>query len=912
MNFDYLNGYITNERASILKAELDWINALSKNESGVYDEYLEKAKKLLDERIASDGALTVSACDNAEKIIMPLSKRCKQDTIMCVSHAHIDMNWVWGYNETVAVTLATYRTMLDLLEEYDDFIFTHSQASTIKIVEDYAPEMLEEIKKYVRAGRWEIIASTWVENDKNLTATESMLRHILYTERYLSDIFGFGKDYYTIDFEPDTFGHPADLPEILAGNGVKYYYHGRGAKDEVLRNWVAPSGKSVVLFREPLWYSGEIEYDKFTLYADLMHKYGMNKFMHLYGVGDHGGGATRRDIERIKRLNAAPCMPRFEFSKMHDFFDYAEKFKDKFQTYRGELNPVFRGCYTSQSRIKFADANDERRLLDSERFIALAATMVGFDGQLDKKAWINHLFNQFHDILPGSCVIESREHAMGLSQETQTLCGVIATCALREIARNIKNDDCGKGISEAYGAGVGFYAPNGIYSAERGSGNKRAYMLVNASDTPRNEPVELQLWDYEGDTECICVRNVYGEIIPSETLEKKGYQGYWYTPVVALCSVPACGYTVVYLSDDGERKTRAIPELNPRKQPLEKYVLDNGIIRATFSEIDGSLQSLINLKTGKEMLSAPSAIFIKTVEDGKNGMTAWNTGTVYCKEKMHSVRIDEKAYNNDGLIKKFAYRSIIGVSEVYCTVTLPEKSDTLKYSFSINYKEIGETKNGDVPGIAVEFFPVADGFKRETQLSVAPLKTDGDEQCFMRFVSAVCDDDESTIFTFVGKHGARVNGGKLSVSLIRSSCDPDPFPENYAQKIDFFITVGNAGSTYAKRNADKLLSPVAVVSVPKNGDGKLKNEGGLCKYNGKSVVSSVRGSENGKLVFGIYNPSGIADKSELVFEKTPKKAIVTDVRGVKTDDMILINGKGVEFNVPPYAYLTIETEFENE
>lgn len=911
MNFDFLSDYAVGENAAILKAELEWINALSANENGAYDEILKKASDYLKTCLENDGALTKKSVSEAEKIILSLSKRCKTDVIMCVSHAHIDMNWVWGYDETVAVTLATYRTMLDLLAEYPDFIFTHSQASTIKIVEEYAPEMLEEIKKYVKAGRWEIIASTWVENDKNLTQTESMARHIAYTEEYLTRLFGFDRDYYTIDFEPDTFGHCADLPEILARNGIKYYYHGRGANGEILRNWVAPSGLGVVLFREPLWYSGEIEFDKFTVYAELMHRYGLNKFMHLYGVGDHGGGATRKDLERIKKLNAAPCMPRFEFAKMHDFFDYVEKHKDKFETYKGELNPVFRGCYTSQSRIKTANALNERKLLDCERFISIANESAGENFGLDEKAWINHLFNQFHDILPGSCVISSREHALALSQETSVLCGISATRALQKLASGIKRADTGEnGISEAYGAGVGFYAEKGIFAAERGSGNRRAYLLVNPSDVTRIEPVELQLWDYEGDVRSIRVKNARGEIVLSEVYDKKGYQGYWYTPVVALCEIPPRGYTTVYVDDEGERKPKIVAEANPRLQPLKKYVLNNGIVCAEFSETDGSLISFIDLRNGKELISAPSAGIVKVVEDGKYGMTAWTAGTIIKREKPIFVKIDETAYKNCGLLQKFAYRSIIGTSEVRCEVTLGAESDTIEYNLTVTYKEIGSPENGEVPGLKVEFYPIADKFFKETQLSCGEFDSSCGETCFMRFVSAVKGDSSST-FTFEGKHGATLSSdGRLDISLVRATFDPDPFPENYVHSVKFFITAGKFDASVAKTNADRLTSSVAVLSVPQNTRGVFPNESSMFACRGKSVISSVNCGKN-KIVLHVYNPFGETDFFETDFKKNIKNAAITDLFGNVISEAT-INGKSAAFEVPKHSYVALEAEFAAE
>ena len=149
---------------------------------------IEEAVGLLEQEYEKNGLITPEAAERAEQLLLPLSERAKEYTLICAAHAHIDMNWMWGYQETVTVTLDTVRTMLRLMEEYPGFTFSQSQASVYRIVEEYAPELLKEIRARVKEGRWEVTASTWVENDKNMPAGEAMARHLLYTKRYLSEL----------------------------------------------------------------------------------------------------------------------------------------------------------------------------------------------------------------------------------------------------------------------------------------------------------------------------------------------------------------------------------------------------------------------------------------------------------------------------------------------------------------------------------------------------------------------------------------------------------------------------------------------------------------------------------------------------------------------------------------------------
>ena len=175
-------GSVYGERAY---AEMLFLSSISQNEQYIYDAMLLDAGEKLLARCQREGSLTAGALEDLEESLKSLEKEAKKYTVHAVGHAHIDMNWTWGYHETVATTLETFRTVLRLMDEYPDFVFAQSQVSTYQIVEKYEPEMLEEIGRRIREGRWEVIASTWVEGDKNLSSGEAQNRQILYAKRYL-------------------------------------------------------------------------------------------------------------------------------------------------------------------------------------------------------------------------------------------------------------------------------------------------------------------------------------------------------------------------------------------------------------------------------------------------------------------------------------------------------------------------------------------------------------------------------------------------------------------------------------------------------------------------------------------------------------------------------------------------------
>ena len=98
----------------------------------------------------------------------------------------------------------------------------------------------------------------------------------------------------------------------------------------------------------------------------------MDTMLKVYGVGDHGGGPTRRDIERIIDLNTWPVFPNIRFGRYDEYFELVEKQADNLPVVESdEQNFVFSGCYTSQSRIKMANRIAEATLNESEAFNAI-------------------------------------------------------------------------------------------------------------------------------------------------------------------------------------------------------------------------------------------------------------------------------------------------------------------------------------------------------------------------------------------------------------------------------------------------------------------------------------------------------------------------------------------------------------
>ncbi|MCU6795530.1 glycosyl hydrolase-related protein [Paenibacillus sp. WQ 127069] len=601
-------------------SQMVFAHEVSKVEGYRYNEPIEAALSYVEQQIAEEGVIGKHTSQHVESMLSELAAAAKSYDIICAAHAHIDMNWMWPWDETVAVTIDTFRTMLNLMNEYPDFRFSQSQASIYRIVEQYAPDMLQEIKKRVKEGRWEVTASHWVEADKNMPNGESLARHLLYTKRYLSQLFDIDPDSLNLDFEPDTFGHSVNVPEILANGGVKFYYHCRGNDGHIVYRWQAPSGKSVIVYREPTWYNDSVQPILGSYVPEICRQTGLKTYLNVYGVGDHGGGPTRRDLERIMDMNDWPIYPQIRFGTFSEYYKLVEPIADKLPVVTGEINFVFTGCYTSQTRIKTANRIGEATLNEAETFSSVAAVATGsaYPGAAYEEAWRNVLFNQFHDILPGSGVIETREHALGLFQNTMAIASTNRKLALESIAATIDTSQWSgpeDKLTVSEGAGVGYGTREfKITQVERGRGNTRIVHFFNPSVYNREETAEFVLWDWNSPIKTLIVRDSEGRDTAHQVIDE-GFNPYWghhYMRLLVYVKAPACGYST-YTISEGEGSVNPFLPTDPRVERENKYVLENDVLRVTFHPVDATVISMIHKNNKYGFRGADNALSVSLI-----------------------------------------------------------------------------------------------------------------------------------------------------------------------------------------------------------------------------------------------------------------------------------------------------------
>ncbi|MCK4602287.1 MAG: hypothetical protein KAU28_07460, partial [Phycisphaerae bacterium] len=568
-------------------------------------------------------------------------------------HAHIDMNWQWSWPETVAVTNDTFTTVLKLMDEFPDFCFTQSQGSVYEIARRFNPELFEQIRRRVAEGRWEIVAAQWVEGDKNLASGESLARHLLYTRRFFAEHFDLAPEDIPLDWEPDTFGHAHTIPTIVSHGAVKRYYMCRGGADRrpSLFWWAGPDGSRILVNLSTTWYNGETGPHNAIAMLEFCKQTGLKNWMHVYGVGDHGGGPTRRDIMRAIDMNTWPIYPNFRLATTREFYALAEKQADKLPVIDGELNFEFTGCYSSQSEIKKANRYGENYCVDAELAATLAYCALGraYPGEALREAWIDTIFGHFHDILPGSCVAMARDYHLGQFQKTAAATTVICTESLRALAAKIDTSFAGESEappltqyeSMTMGAGVGYGTMyGGLSKATHVAGGPRTFVIFNPSAWQRDEVIPVAVWDFEvhetGRHKPFRIRTADGKTIAAQVTDGAYYWGHHVVDLAVPVSVGPMGYTTfsVEMGEADGTKQEAGVKIGSgyrggEKQPIGDVYLENEFLAVTFDQLTGGIVKLLDKTTGVDLAtpSDPLGVLEYTLERART-MSSWIVGGV--------------------------------------------------------------------------------------------------------------------------------------------------------------------------------------------------------------------------------------------------------------------------------------------
>ena len=337
-------------------------------------------------------------------------------TAAIIGHSHMDTAWLWHMGETVKKCARTYANQLALMEEYPEYKFIQSSALHGEFIRTHYPELFERIKAAVTEGRYEPNGGVWVECDCNITSGESMVRQFLWGQRFTRKHFGYTSNCFWL---PDTFGYSAAIPQIMKGCGVDYFLTTKISWNDTnpfpydTFYWQGIDGTKVFTHFNTTHHfpSPENVIDRMQ---NVNQKSVASRRLLAFGYGDGGGGPMYEELEYARRVKDLAGCPRTEYMRVGDFMKTLEAEAKNPNTYRGELYlELHRGTLTNQHTIKRNNRKAELALRDLEFMTVVKAAEKGAPASEETIAplYADLLKNQFHDVLPGTCINRAHEES---------------------------------------------------------------------------------------------------------------------------------------------------------------------------------------------------------------------------------------------------------------------------------------------------------------------------------------------------------------------------------------------------------------------------------------------------------------------------------------------------------------------
>ncbi len=800
----------------------------------------------------------------AERLDALREKYPPQGNILLSGHAHIDLAWLWPVAETRRKARRTWSNQLRLMEKYDDFVFNQSSAQAYAWIEKDDPELFAAIQQAVKDGRWEPVGGSWVEPDSQVSGGEAYVRQLFYGQRYFEHAFGIRN---ATAWLPDVFGFSAAVPQILLGAGIENFFTIKVTWSEAnvfpydLFMWEGIDGSKVLThtFNNPDGgYNGLIEPNAtFTTWKNFVGKRWHDQTLLSFGWGDGGGGPSEDMLEKYDRLKDYPVLPRLEMGKVEDFF--ASLPVEGIPTYVGELYlELHRATLTTQAATKYLMRQGEHRLAEAEAFAALG-TLDGRDfpfETLDAK-WQDLLYNQFHDVLPGSSIKEVyKDTVPQLTEVTET-------------AMSVRDE----AIVTRAGSGEGAYA---IANPSLEARPLTATLPGNASITGvHQQAVE----------DGILIHN------PAEILG---------------------GFETRVLSNAGEGShSEAASEAVSATAAGNGYTLENSVVRVEIGE-DGTLHSVFDKRAGRETLKERGNQLWAYV-DRPRAWDAWDIDETYEEIGEEITAVDSIELVEDGPL-----RVAVRVTRSWRNSTFVQTYRLMSQSSRVDIKTQIDWHERMMLVRAV--FPTTIRTHEavfETMFGVhkrvTHRNTTWERARFEVSAHRFVDLSEPTYGVALmnnGKYGHSAVDGVLGMSLVRGSLYPDPTADEGAHEFTyaFFPHTGDwvdAGVTY---EAKALNAPLIAVPVAEDATASapfVENEGVRLGFGALKKAHDRDG-----LTLRVYEPHGIRGEASLVFDRPVKAANRTNLLEEDAEGAdIRVEGERVTFEVRPFEIVTMVLEF---
>ncbi|WP_166345786.1 alpha-mannosidase [Phytoactinopolyspora limicola] len=712
--------------------------------------HCERAAALVPEQLAelADHELHAVLSGLAETLA-PLAAAASRVPVHVVGHCHIDLAWLWTWEETREVIKRDLRSVVGIMRDYPEATFTHSQPAGYEVVRHDEPELFAEIQRLVQDGRWEPATIQWVEGDTHLAGGEAMASQLLEGVAYTKEHLGVSPRVF---LAPDTFGHSANLPQLAASAGAQVYYHHRGNPGGRHGRWPAYWWEGIdgtrLLSVSTVTYNGEFTAQGVAEAAVEAIRAGVSAALLFVGVGDHGGGPTREGLDRLRRIGRAGGLPPAFCSTISA---YAEAVRtDQLPVHRGESPPIFEGCYTTHADAKRTNRDGENLLTTAETVAALA--------RLDRpsgltSAWRDLCFHQFHDILPGSAIHEVYEHTARDHARLAETAGAVVEDALAVLHAG---------------------HPAGAIAVTNPLGHDRTDVVTVAGLNT-------------GDARAVTVVGADGTTTPGQVTGEG---------VTFVARVPAFGTTSYTLSsvdtaDSGAAESAAGPQVRPEGGAAGSpryWRVETPHFTAAIRADSGIITSFVDRRADRELVAFGMQRMsdyidaarpdlglnvLQVVEERPHALSAWQYAEVGAEHTLVDGARTE-------LIEAGPVRVVLRVRHTFRASTVVEDITFYRdlprvdLALQVDWQEPGGPEHG-VPNLKLAFAPDLDEVEAwyEVPHGAVRRRSNGQQVPAQRWADL---DDEGYGVAVLNDaiYGHDALGARLRLTLLRTAYEPDP------------------------------------------------------------------------------------------------------------------------------------------
>ncbi|MFD1138457.1 alpha-mannosidase [Paenibacillus urinalis] len=791
-----------------------------------------------------------------------------------VGQSHIDIAWLWPVRETVRKTSRTFSTVDALMNEYPGYNYTQSQPLLFHFLKENDPELFERVKSRIKEGRWELVGGMWVEPDLNIPSGESLIRQMLYGQRFYQEEFGKTS---RIEWLPDTFGYCASLPQILKHGNIDYFMTTKLGWNDTnpfpydLFYWVGIDGTPILSYLNHGVNEHTMPKDIHDHWQSYREKAMHSEQMLLYGHGDGGGGVTREMLEYIDRAELMVGQPVSRYSTAADFFAGTEQAGPKLPKWRGDLYlELHRGTYTTHGRNKRNNRKAEILYREAELWQALTLQKRGkqeTEGISLQEGWKLILLNQFHDIIPGSAIKESYETSDKEYKEIFDIGNASLQANLTELAASIHTE----GVSAG-----------------------RPYIVFNSLGWNRSALVQL-----ESETQPVKAYDETGQELLSDYVDG--------SVIVHVPDIPKLGYKAIWLQSEAGIET-SVKSMKDEVVSINQW--ETEYYKVLFNE-RGEIIRLFDKECNREIVKpGERANRFQFFHDRPTLWDAWDIDPRYEQQEAGEAELLDQRLISQGVtgdVIRFRWR--IHNSEMTqdlifyhdhkridfkTAVTWNEAHKLLKVSFPIHV--VTDKATYEIPFGALER-PT----HRNTSWEQAQY-----EVCGHRYAD-VSEHGYGVSLLNDCKYGYDIQDSTIRLSLLRAPKWPDDSADlgEHHFTYSLYPHEGDWRSGHTVRQAAELNTEVSVLAAERRA-ARLASTGSFIELDSSHVIlDTVKPSESGEgFVLRLYESAGGREDIQLKWPYPVAEAYLSNALEEKLSPLSMEEGE-IKLAFAPYEIKTV-------